>query len=158
MKTKENNKKLNIRQQIGIVLLFIGIVSISSVKELVTGSVCKFGEGCIETAKSVLNVEKLGAGVILIILGFILWLYPKEKRDIETIKRWDPERLHMVNQDNASSKQIRNPKNTYYSQEIKQLGMKDKSGRKVKVWRLVKSAFDEMNDIYIPIYYKNRGK
>ena len=51
-----------------------------------------------------------------------------------------------------------NKQGDYRNFKIKQLGMKDKSGRKVKVWRLVKSAFDEMNDIYIPIYYKNRGK
>jgi len=82
----------------------------------------------------------------------------KKKNLYKNIKIWDPENLHEIDLDNAWSHQIKSPKNTYYSTEIRQLGMQDRKGKRVRVWRLVKSAFDEMGDIYIPIYYINNKK
>ena len=72
------NKKLKIRKSIGIVLLFIGVMSISSVREPITERICRFGEECIETTKYILNIDKLVVMILLIVFGLFLWLYPKE--------------------------------------------------------------------------------
>ena len=98
---------------------------------------------------------------VWLIVELVKWINKairKNKNYSHTIKLWDPEGLHKVNRDNAYSRQIKNPKNIYDSQTIRRIGMKDKNGRDVKVWRLVKSAYDEMNDLYIPIYYKRKWK
>jgi len=82
---KKIKAKMNTRQYIGIVLTFIGIMSISSVRELVTGSICKFGEGCVETTTYILNVERLIAVVLMIVVGLCLWLI-KPKKSISKSK------------------------------------------------------------------------
>ena len=102
----------------------------------------------------------LASGIYAFIAYWISWFFVRDKKNKRfkgIIKKWDPERLHKINRDNAYSKKIKNPKNTYYSQEINKLGMKDKKGKNVKVWRLVKSSYDEMNDLYIPIYPKRKN-
>lgn len=76
------------------------------------------------------------------------------KRNKFPIKTIDPERLSQKMQDNSYSKKYHKFRNKYYWIDIKEQGMFDKKGRKVKVWRLIKSAYDVGEDVYIPIYYK----
>jgi hypothetical protein len=86
-------------------------------------------------------------------MNFFKWLFGK-RSFIGVIKTSDPERLHTKNKDNAYSRNYKKYKKTFYKGELKPT-IKNK---KVKYWRLVKSAYFDMNDEYIPIYYKKRKK
>ena len=81
--------------------------------------------------------------------NFLKW--EKEKKyDI-----WDPEDLHNKLSGKNNSKK-KDWKNIYRRYEIKKLGMKDKKGRNVQVWRLVESSENDINeDSFVPIYLDN---
>tara|TARA_Y100000310_G_scaffold339733_1_gene433370 strand:- start:331 stop:810 length:480 start_codon:yes stop_codon:yes gene_type:complete len=102
--------------------------------------------------------KKRNRGILERILKFLLGS-PETKKKLMMI---DPERLHQKNVDNAYSKIYSKIKKTYdygasdakglwKAQEIL-----ENKGKKVKCWRLVKSAWDYSMDEYIPIFYKKK--
>ena len=83
-----------------------------------------------------------------------LWNWFIQKKQKEEIIISDPEELGKGIR--TYSTKFNFLRNRYSFQEIDKLGMKDRTGRVVGAWRLIKSADDALGDIFIPLYKYKR--